>query len=198
MAHSRLRLVRIYGTAAHVLASYFWLRLWRSTVAPGRYSAMLVERHRRNARRIHSAILGAGGLFIKVGQLISILSNFLPLEFRRELQGLQDRLPPRPYDEIVARLRAEFGRGPDELFATFDRHPIATASLAQVHGATLDDGRRLAVKAQHADIERIARGDLEIIRRLLKLIQFFTGVRGIESYHPEISQMIAEELDFTK
>jgi len=198
MARSRLRLVRIYGTAAHVLASYFWLRLWRSTVAPERYSAMLVERHRRNARRIHSAILGAGGLFIKVGQLISILSNFLPPEFRRELQGLQDRLPPRPYDEIVARLRAEFGRGPEELFATFDRHPIATASLAQVHGATLDDGRCLAVKAQHADIERIARGDLEIIRRLLKLIQFFTGVRGIESYHPEISQMIAEELDFTK
>ena len=181
-----------------MLASYLWLRMWRSAIAPERYAAMLGERHRRNSRRIHRAILAAGGLFIKVGQLISILSNFLPAEFRKELQGLQDRLPPRPFGEIVARLTAEFGRGPDELFDTFDRSPIATASLAQVHAATLGDGRRLAVKAQHADIERIARGDLEIIRRLLKLIQFFTGVRGIESYHPEISQMIAEELDFTK
>ncbi len=198
MAQPRLRLVRIYGTAARVLASYLWLRAWRSTLGPNRYATLLVERHRRNARRIHSAILAAGGLFIKVGQLISILSNFLPPEFRRELQGLQDRLPPRPYDEIANRLKTEFGRGPEELFATFDRQPIATASLAQVHAATRGDGRRLAVKAQHADIERIARGDLEIIRRLLKLIQFFTGVRGIESYHPEISQMIDEELDFTK
>ena len=198
MARSRLRLVRIYGTTAHVLASYLWLRMWRSAIAPERYAAMLGERHHRNSRRIHRAILSAGGLFIKVGQLISILSNFLPAEFRKELQGLQDRLPQRPFGEIVARLTAEFGRGPDELFDTFDRSPIATASLAQVHAATLGDGRRLAVKAQHADIERIARGDLEIIRRLLKLVQFFTGVRGIESYHPEISQMIAEELDFTK
>jgi predicted unusual protein kinase regulating ubiquinone biosynthesis (AarF/ABC1/UbiB family) len=196
MAQPRLRLIRIYATAARVLTSYLWLRARRSVLAPERYAALLVECHGRNARRIHGAILAAGGLFIKVGQLISILSNFLPAEFRKELQGLQDRLPSRPFDEIVARLNTEFGRGPDELFQTFDRAPIATASLAQVHAATLSDGRRLAVKAQHADIERIARGDLEIIRRLLKLIQYFTGVRGIESYHPEISQMIAEELDF--
>jgi ubiquinone biosynthesis protein len=198
MAQSRLRLVRIYATTARVVASYLWLRARRSIIAPERYGAMLLDRHRANAQRIHAAILAAGGLFIKVGQLISILSNFLPLEFRRELQGLQDKLPPRPFDEIVARLKTEFGRGPDELFETFDRQPIATASLAQVHAATLAGERRVAVKAQHADIEGIARDDLETIRRLLKLVQFFTGLRGIESYHPEISQMISEELDFTK
>lgn len=195
---SLLRLVRIYATTLRVLVSYLWLRALRPFVPPERYATMLNERHRTNARRIHGAILVAGGLFIKVGQLISILSNFLPVEFRRELQGLQDRLPPRPLEDIVARLRAEFGHGPDELFQTFDPNPIATASLAQVHAATLFDGRRVAVKAQHADIERIARMDLEVIRRLLRIVQFFTGVRGIESYHPEISQMIAEELDFTQ
>jgi predicted unusual protein kinase regulating ubiquinone biosynthesis (AarF/ABC1/UbiB family) len=101
MAQPRLRLIRIYGTTAHVLASYLWLRMWRGAIAPERYAAMLGERHRRNSRRIHRAILAAGGLFIKVGQLISILSNFLPAEFRKELQGLQDRLPPRPFGEIV-------------------------------------------------------------------------------------------------
>jgi predicted unusual protein kinase regulating ubiquinone biosynthesis (AarF/ABC1/UbiB family) len=60
------------------------------------------------------------------------------------------------------------------------------------------DGALVAVKAQHADIERVAELDLALIRRLLRIVQFFTGVRGLESYHPEISQMIAEELDFTK
>jgi predicted unusual protein kinase regulating ubiquinone biosynthesis (AarF/ABC1/UbiB family) len=180
------------------LASYLWLRARRPLLAPERYSALLTTRHRANARRIRDAIIAAGGLFIKVGQLISILTNFLPAEFRQQLEGLQDQLPPRPFDEITARIRAELGAAPDELFQQFDRTPIATASLAQVHAATLADGRRVAVKAQHADIERIARVDLDTIRRLLKIVQLFTGVRGIESYHPEISQMIAEELDFSK
>src|SRR5829696_6075591 len=120
MPQPRLRLVRVYGTTLRVLASYLWLRLWRPVVAPSRHAAMLADCHRRNARRIHSAILAAGGLFIKVGQLISILTNFLPPEFRRELQGLQDQLPPRPFAEIAARIRAELGREPDELFVDFD------------------------------------------------------------------------------
>lgn len=193
-----MRLVRIYATLVRVLASYLWLRLWRPLLSDERYDALLTARHRSNARRIERAIVRAGGLFIKVGQLISILTNFLPEEFRRELEGLQDQLPPRPYSEIVARLRAEFGKRPDELFASFDREPIATASLAQVHLATMADGRRVAVKAQHADIERMAQQDLETIRRILHIVQMFTGVRGLESYHPEIRQMISEELDFTK
>src|SRR5439155_2335826 len=124
-----------------------------------------------NARRIERAIVRAGGLFIKVGQLISIMSNFLPEEFRHELEGLQDQLPPRPYEDIVARLVAEFGRGPDALFASFEREPVATASLAQVHVATLPDGRKVAVKAQHQDIELVAQEDLRIIRRILQIIQ---------------------------
>jgi predicted unusual protein kinase regulating ubiquinone biosynthesis (AarF/ABC1/UbiB family) len=192
-----MRLLRVYATTARVLVSYLWLRALRPLLGPERYAARLAERHRRNARRIERAIVRAGGLFIKVGQLVSIMTNFLPEAFRRELEGLQDQLPPRPYDEIAARLRGEFGREPESLFASFDRAPIATASLAQVHVATLADGRRVAVKAQHADIERVARMDLEAIRRILRVVQLFTGVRGLESYHPEISQMIAEELDFT-
>lgn len=193
-----MRLIRVYATTARVLASYLWLRIYGLFLAREHYDALLARAHRRNARRIQRAIVRAGGLFIKVGQLISILSNFLPEDFRHELSGLQDRLPPRPYAEIATRIHAELGASPEELFASFDREPIATASLAQVHLATLVDGRRVAVKAQHADIEETARLDLAVIKRILRIVQFFTRVRGLESYHPEISQMIAEELDFTK
>ncbi|MFI5227752.1 MAG: ABC1 kinase family protein [Gemmatimonadales bacterium] len=192
-----MRLFRVYATTLRVAASYLWLRLWRPVLGHARYEALLVRRHGTNARRIERAIVRAGGLFIKVGQLISILSNVLPEEFRRELEGLQDQLPPRSFNEISARIRAELGAGPDELFASFDRAPIATASLAQVHGARLADGRRAAVKVQHADIEQIARVDLAAVRRILHVVQLFTGVRGLESYHPEISKLIAQELDFT-
>src|SRR5690348_11557819 len=198
MGRTRFRLVRIYGTTLRVLASYTVLRARRRFIAPARYAALMEAKHRASARRIRDAIIDAGGLFIKVGQLISVLANVLPPEFRAQLEGLQDRLPPRPFGEITARIQAEFGAPPEALFTTFEREPIATASLAQVHEARLADGRRVAVKVQHADIDRIAREDLRTIRRILVIVQFFTRVRGMEAYHPEISQLIAEELDFSR
>ncbi len=195
---SRFRHARIYATTARVLVSYAGIRARRPFLSADDYAARLVERHRANARRIRDAIIRAGGLFIKVGQLISILSNFLPPEFRRELEGLQDRLPPRPYDEIDARIRAELARPPEEVFAEFDASPVATASLAQVHVARLASGQRVAVKVQHERIEDVARADLVAVRRIIALVQRVTGLRGLEAYHPEISQMIAEELDFSR
>jgi ubiquinone biosynthesis protein len=181
-----------------VLASYLALRLRRPFLTPDAYGRRLVERHRRNARRVERAILSLDGLFIKVGQLISILANFLPEEFRHELEGLQDAIPARPVEQIVERIEREFGREPAILFAWWNSDPMASASLAQVHEARLHDGRRVAVKVQHADIDEIAQLDLRAIRRILGIVQFFTRLRGLESYHTEISAMIREELDFRK
>lgn len=181
-----------------MLASYLALRLRRPFLTSMGYQRRLLERHRVNARRVERAILELDGLFIKVGQLISILANFLPEEFRHELEGLQDSIPARPVEEIVARIEREFGRGPHELFAWWNPEAMASASLAQVHEARLHDGRRVAVKVQHADIDEVARLDLTAIRRILGIAQFVTHVRGLESYHTEISAMIHEELDFRK
>jgi predicted unusual protein kinase regulating ubiquinone biosynthesis (AarF/ABC1/UbiB family) len=114
------------------------------------------------------------------------------------LEQLQDSVPARPFDEVRARLRKEFGKDVDELVAFIDPVPIASASLAQVHLATTHDRRRVAVKVQHADIEEISRLDLKILGRVLGLIQLIVRVRGLESYHTDISQLIAEELDFER
>jgi predicted unusual protein kinase regulating ubiquinone biosynthesis (AarF/ABC1/UbiB family) len=194
----RFRVARAYAVTLRVLGSYLWLRLWRPLLGPDVYQRALIDRHRRNAQRVERTILELNGLFIKVGQLISILTNFLPQEFRSGLERLQDQVPTRPFIQIVDRIRMEFGREPEELFAWFNPQPIASASLAQVHEALLKDGRRVAVKVQHADIEEIVRLDLTAIRRILGVVQLFTGVRGLESYHSEIREMILEELDFTR
>ena len=194
----RFRLAKAYGVTVRVLASYLALRLRRPFLTPDAYESRLLERHRVNARRIERAIIELDGLFIKVGQLISILANFLPEEFRRELEGLQDAIPARPIEQIVERIEREFGRGPQTLFAWWNPEPMASASLAQVHEARLHDGRRVAVKVQHADIDEIAQLDLTAIRRILSIVQFFTRLRGLESYHTEISAMIRDELDFQK
>jgi len=194
----RFRAAKAYWLTVRILSGYLWLRLWRPVFGPSLYSDRLIQRHRRTSRRLVSAILELKGLYIKVGQLISILTNFLPPEFRAELEQLQDAVPARPLDEVVARIRKELGKAPDEIFAEFDPIPIASASLAQVHEARLHDGRRVAVKVQHADIELISQLDLESIRRILNLIQWVVRLRGMESYHRDIAELIRQELDFVQ
>ena len=190
--------MRAYLVTFRVMWSYAWLRLLRPILGSALYQSRLVELHRRNAQRVERTILALDGLFIKVGQLISILTNFLPEEFRRGLEGLQDQIPARPLSEITETLRVELKADPTEVFVRFDPVPLASASLAQVHEAQLRDGRRVAVKVQHADIDTIARLDLRALRRILSVVQMVTRLRGLESYHADISQMIGEELDFTK
>ena len=195
---TRFRALTAYWLTARILAGYLWLRLWRPVLGPSLYNARLVARHRRNSRRLVEAILELKGLFIKVGQLISILTNFLPPEFRAELEQLQDSVPARPLDEVTARIRKELGRLPEELFAEFDPTPIASASLAQVHVARTHDGRKVAVKVQHTDVEEIAKLDLEVLGGVLGLIQLIVRIKGMDQYHEDISQMIREELDFAQ
>jgi len=193
---TRLRAQKAYWLTGRILAGYLWLRLWKPILGQSLYNRRLVERHRRNSKRLTQAILELGGLFIKVGQLISILTNFLPPEFRSELEQLQDSVPARPFDEVQARIRHELGKSAEELFAEFDQVPIASASLAQVHVARLRDGRKVAVKVQHADIEAISKIDLEILGRVFALVQMLVRIRGMEDYPDDIAQMIREELDF--
>src|SRR5690606_23956245 len=113
----RVRSVRAYWTTFRVIGSYLLLRLRARLHDDAWVERKLREAHLRNARRIERTIIELQGLFIKVGQLISIMTNFLPEEFRRELEGLQDAVPPRPYRDIEARLREEHGRPPAEVFA---------------------------------------------------------------------------------
>ena len=132
-----------------------------------------------------------------VGQLISIMTNFLPEEFRRELEGLQDAVPPRPYKDIEERIREELGKTPDELFAHFERRPIASASIGQVHIARMHDGNKVAVKVQYPDIEEIVHRDLNTLRRIFRIVEWFIPYQGLEELYREIRSIVVEELDYT-
>src|SRR4051812_24603074 len=148
----RIRSWRAYWVTFLVIGSYLALRVRARFHVHAWIEHALRATHLRNARRIERAICDLQGLFIKVGQLISIMTNFLPEEFRRELEGLQDAVPPRPYGDIEARITEELHKTPAELFATFDEQPIASASIGQVHLARLPDGTKVAVKVQYPDI----------------------------------------------
>src|SRR5690606_16110131 len=149
-----------------------------------------------NARQIVRTIVDLQDQLIKVGQLISIMTNFLPEEFRRELEGLQDAVPPRPYVDIEARVSEELGKSPDELFAHIERRPIASASIGQVHIARLHDGSKVAVKVQYPDIEEIVRRDLNTLRRIFRIVEWFIPYQGLDELYREVRAIILEELDY--
>ncbi len=192
----RVRSLRAYWTTWRVIWSYLWLRFRSRFHSDAWIEHNLRQLNLRNARRIERTIVDLQGLFIKVGQLISIMTNFLPEEFRRELEGLQDAVPPRPYVDIEARIREELGKSPDELFAHIERRPIASASIGQVHIARLHDGSKVAVKVQYPDIEEIVRRDLLTLRRIFKIVEWFIPYQGLDELYREVRAIILEELDY--
>jgi ubiquinone biosynthesis protein len=192
----RFRFLHAFGVTFGILISLGFFHLcgkifgmeWENRTRPAVYG--------KNAKRLKRLLLSLQGIFIKAGQLISILSNFLPDYFRKELEDLQDKIPPRPLSEIYQRIQQELGKEPGLLFAEFDPQPIASASLAQVHRARLQDGCQVAVKVQYLDIEANTKKDLQTIRQLLSFYGFFLRIKGLGFLHSQFSQMIHEELDF--
>lgn len=194
----RFRLIKAYRTTLRIVISFGWIQLVSHFFGTEWQTEKMNSAYLRNARRLKETILELKGLFIKAGQLISIMSNFLPEEFRGELEGLQDKIPPRPYDEIATRIRTELGDSPEVLFKSFNKIPLASASLAQVHEAYLPDGHRVAVKVQYMDIDRIARQDLKTIQRIIKIIEFIFRFKGVTTNFLQVKEMILDELDFRK
>lgn len=192
------RVRKAYWTATVVMLSYLRLLFFKKVFGKKYYEKRIVALHIHNAEQVKRAILELKGLFIKIGQLLSILSNFLPDEFQKPLEELQDRIPPRPFAEVRERIVREFGRQPEDIFARIDEEPLASASIGQAHRAAMPDGTEVVVKVQHANIEEIAQVDLEIIRKLVKLVSWFFDIKGMDFAYTQVRQMIEEELDFAQ
>ncbi len=192
------RVRKAYWTTTVVIFSYTWLWLGRKVFGQAYYDSRIMPLHIRNAERVKVAILELNGLFVKIGQLLSILTNFLPEAFQKPLEALQDQLPARPYAQVRERIIQSLGKPPEELFAEFNQTAIAAASIGQAHRARLHDGTEVVVKVQHVGIEAIAKIDLDIIRRLTKLMAWFYNINGMDYLYTQIKRMIEEELDFVQ
>ena len=111
-----------------------------------------------------------GPTFVKLGQFLGMRPE-MPINFQREFQKLQDRVPPFSYKEVRKILQREYGMPLEVMFSQFDKRPIAAASLAQVHRATLKkEGAEVAVKIQRPYLEATVTMDLVVIDLLLKII----------------------------
>ena len=189
---------KAYWTATVVMFSYARLWFLKKIFGQKWYKRRIVALHIHNAERVRDAILQLNGLFIKLGQLLSILTNFLPEAFQKPLEALQDQIPPRPFSLVRERILNELEKPIEELFAFFDEKALAAASIGQAHRARLHDGTEVVVKVQHADIEAVAQIDLEIILRLTRISAWFYDIKGMDYIYSQVRKMIEEELDFTR
>lgn len=116
--------------------------------------------------QVRRAFEELGPTFVKLGQVLAGRGDILDADWMRELSKLHSRVPPVPLESLRPQLREDLGGEPEAVFARFDAQPLAAASIAQVHGAQLKDGREVIVKIRRPGIEAVIESDLRLLSRL--------------------------------
>ncbi len=181
-----------------LIARAAWIYLRIVLDARGRWrmdpKRMVRVQQRFAARFTRIAMRFKGGL-IKIGQVASLRVDLFPDEVSDELARLQDRVEPRPVGEIEAQIEITLGATVDTLFRSFDREPLAAASLGQVHTATLDSGEKVAVKVLYPEVEKSVAVDLTALRFGLWLFNFVT-VADLGQVFREVRDSLEGEMDY--
>jgi ubiquinone biosynthesis protein len=123
------------------------------------------------AIRLRLALEELGPIFVKFGQVLSTRPDLMPPDIVAELSLLQDRVPPFDSDLAIAQITRSLGAPPEQLFATFERTPVASASIAQVHFATLKNGKEVAVKVLRPGMKTTIDEDLALMQTAASLIE---------------------------
>lgn len=180
-------------------------RLFRLASEGFRFAVVLATdrlrplRPKRAPEQLRVALSRLGPTFIKFGQALSLRRDILPDDYTAALQGLQDHVAPFPAREAVHEIESALGRPVTDLFAHFDRKPLAAASIAQVHTARMHDGREVVIKVRRIDIKRMIDRDM---RALLALTSLAVMVMPrLRHYQPsrivmEIWSNLRKETDF--
>lgn len=150
--------------------------------------------------RIRMALTDLGPTFIKLGQVLSLRPDLVGSELAAELQLLQSQVPGDPFELVKGIIEAELKQPINEVFRTFCETPIASASIGQVHVATLLDGTDVVVKVQHVNIRDKVNEDLEVLRGLAVMAE---GIAELAVWQPrvivdQLARSIRKELSFSR
>ncbi|HET7131864.1 MAG TPA: AarF/UbiB family protein, partial [Gammaproteobacteria bacterium] len=176
---------------AHLFRPLAWIR----RIVPRRRQTLSL------GARVRLALEELGPIFVKFGQALSVRPDVVGAEIAAELAKLQDEVPPFPAELAVDTLERAFGRPVAALFAEFDRTPLAAASIAQVHAATLADGSSVVVKILRPNVAALIRRDVEVLYAVAALAErYWAEARRL---HPievvaEFERTLANELDLMR
>jgi ubiquinone biosynthesis protein len=149
--------------------------------------------------RLAALMRDLGATFVKVGQIMSTRPDLLPPHVTGALEKLQDDVGAFPYRHVERTILEDFGKSPDQLFTRFDRTPIASASVAQVHRAELPDGTAVAVKVRRPKLDQIVQFDLTVMTlfaRFVALVPSFRLLAPVESV-AEFGRAIRMQIDLS-
>ncbi len=206
-----IRLIRAQLTFGVILASYLVqlallkvFRRWRRNPETGREEAVVpgwLERRQarldeKNSKRLLEGMLKLRGVYIKLGQVLSVMGGFLPTVYIKRLETLQDAVPPHPFDEIEQAFVDSLGAKPEAFFESMNREPVAAASLGQVHVAYMDDGRKVAVKVLYPGIRDVVRIDMKVVKLMVRIYKWFVPVQNIEVVHESLVDLLKRETDY--
>ncbi|MFP4376340.1 MAG: ABC1 kinase family protein [Spirochaetales bacterium] len=151
--------------------------------------------------RVRMAMEELGPVFVKLGQLLSNRNDVLPEGLLREFERLQDNVPPVSAKSVRRVIEQEIGRPVEEVFSKFDWTPVASASIAQVHRARLQNGALVAVKVQRPGIEPMVQADLRNLRQLASLVERYipsTRLLALTDVVDEFEAKIRIEMNFER
>ena len=169
---------------------------------PGDWVLRLLARRTREPRgqRLREALETLGPIFVKFGQVLSTRRDLLPVDIADELARLQDQVPPFPSELAIAEIERGLGRDIEQVFAAFDREPVASASIAQVHLGTLKDAREVAVTVLRPGVESAILKDLALLETAAALLELFAEGRRLKPREvvAEFARHLDEELDLMR
>lgn len=157
------------------------------------------ETAERKARRWRLVLEELGSTSIKLGQILSTRPDLLPPEYINAFARLQDHAPAVPFEQVRHQVESSLGKSLEELFAFVDPEPLATASMAQVHRARMDNGREVIIKVQRPGIDREIRSDMAVLYTLARLAE--ATIDDVSVYNPvalvkAFEAAITQELNF--
>lgn len=185
LAAGRTRYLRAVTALARIGTLYATNRAESQTHKHQRAGAVLAQLCRDN-----------GGFWVKAAQFFSCRPDVLPMEYIHALQQLQNDAAPRPFHELVPTLKASWGKDWRKHFSFIDENPIAVASIAQVHRATLKDGKQVALKIRLPGVKKRFEQDAKVFEALAMLVAPRFREFDLNQATAQLMEMTAIELDF--
>src|SRR5688572_9696906 len=151
------------------------------------------------AKAFRERLVELGPAYIKLGQVLSTRPDLLPVPYIKELEHLQDNVPPMDFEQVEKSIEEELGARISKLFESFEQEPLGSASLGQVHAALLRDGRSVVVKVQRPNMREQLADEIEFFRELATFLAEHTAAGSridLVGVVQQLERALVDELDY--
>ncbi len=190
-----MRFIRVVFFTLRIIVKYMFTFLMRRILPNFIYAKLLTRVNIRVAKKMKKYFFKLQGIYIKVGQFWSVVGNIFAPEIAKHLKELQDKVPTRDYSLLKPIFLKYWGKEPHEVLENFRKKPIASASLGQVYTGFYK-GEKVAVKVLYPSIKEIIEKDLQTLKTVMNILQFFFPALDLSMIYNEFSDMLFKEVDF--